>query len=132
MSEKYKEIIEDVNASFAENNLERFLAQCVDDVKWTMVGEMTTNGKDDIRRQMAKMDSEPPKITTDKIIVEGEFATAHGDMTMKDKDGKTVSYSFCDIYRFRDDKIAEIKAFVVKTERAKQAVEHKNSGESQD
>ena len=116
MSEKYKAIIEAVNASFVENNLEGFLAHCVDDVEWTMVGEMSVTGKDAIRREMAKMESEPPKITTDKIIVEGEFATSHGNMTMKDKEGKTVPYSFCDIYRFRDDKIVEIKAFVIKTE----------------
>ncbi len=86
-----------------------------------MVGEMTTRGKNAIRQQMAKMDSEPPKIKTDKIIVEGDFATAHGEMTMKDKDGKTIPYSFCDIYHFRDDKIVEIRAFVIKTEAKREA-----------
>lgn len=121
MSEKYKVIIEEVNTSFAKNNLEGFLAHCAEDVKWTMVGEMTTTGKDAIRQWMGKTDMEPPKITTDKIIVEGEFATAYGDMTMKDKEGKTVPYSFCDIYHFEGDKIVEIKAFVVKTEAKSEA-----------
>lgn len=121
MSEKYKAIIEEVNASFAENNLEGFLAHCADNVAFTMVGEATVTGKEAVRQQMGKMDSEPPKITTDKIIVDGEFAAAHGDMTMKDKAGKSVPYSFCDIYHFRDDKITELKAFVVKTEAKSEA-----------
>jgi uncharacterized protein len=37
-------------------------------------------------------------------------------MIMKEKDGKTVPYAYCDIYRFRDGKIAELNSFVIKTE----------------
>jgi ketosteroid isomerase-like protein len=37
-------------------------------------------------------------------------------MTMKEKDGKTVPYGYCDIYRFRDGKIVELNSFVIKTE----------------
>ena len=50
------------------------------------------------------------------VIAEGDFVVARGDMTMKDKDGKTVPYSYCDVYRFQGDKIAELNSFVVKTE----------------
>lgn len=122
MSEKYKAIIEEVIASFAENNLEGFLSHCAEDVEWTMVGEKTNKGKDAIRQWMKSMgDFEPPKVTTDKIFAEGEFATAYGNMTMKEKDGKTVPYSFSDIYRFQDDKIVEVKSFVIKTEAKSEA-----------
>jgi ketosteroid isomerase-like protein len=64
---------------------------------------------------------EPPKFTVANIIAEGDFVTLHGDMTMKDKDGKTVPYSYCDFYRFRGDKIAELRAFVIKTEAKSEA-----------
>ncbi len=114
MSENHKAIIQEVNMAFTENNLEGFLAHCADNVEWTMVGAMTTKGKDGIRQQMTDMNSEPPKIITNNVIAEGEFATAYGDMTMKE-DGKTVSYYFCDIYRFQDDKIVELKTLMVKT-----------------
>lgn len=116
MSEKNKEIIEKVNAAFAEGSIEGFLSFCAEDVEWTMVGDKTVKGKDAIRKWMASMDSEPPKFTVDNVIAEGDFAAAHGDMTMKDKDGKAASYSYCDIYRFRDEKIVELTAFVIKTE----------------
>jgi len=70
---------------------------------------------------MTTMDAEPPKFTVTNIIAEGDFAATHGDMTMKDKDGKLGQYSYCDIYRFRSDKIAELNSFVVKTQPQSQA-----------
>ena len=116
MSVKNKEIVEKVNASFAEGGMEGFLSFCADDVVWTMVGNKTVKGKQGIREWMASMDMEPPKFTVDNIIAEGDFVTAYGNMTMKEKDGKTAPYAYCDIYRFRDGKIAELNSYVVKTE----------------
>lgn len=96
--------------------MEGFLSFCADDVKWMMVGEKTVNGKDAIRQWLATMDFEAPKFTVGSIIAEGDFVAAHGDMTMKDKAGKTVPYYYCDIYRFRGEKIIELRSFVINTE----------------
>ena len=38
MSATHKEIIEQVNAAFAEGSAEGFLSFCAEDVTWTMVG----------------------------------------------------------------------------------------------
>jgi ketosteroid isomerase-like protein len=116
MSVKNKEIVDKVNAAFAEGSVEGFLSFCADDVVWTMVGDKTVKGKDAIRQWMASMDMEPPKFTVTHVIAEGDFVMAHGDMTTKDKDGKVVLYAYCDIYRFRGDKIVELRAFVIQTE----------------
>lgn len=116
MSSKNKEIVEMVNASFAEGGVEGFLSHCADDVVWTMVGNKSTRGKNAIREWMASMDMEPPQFTVDNIIAEGDFVTAYGNMALKEKDGKTVPYAYCDIYRFRDVKIVELNSFVIKTE----------------
>lgn len=116
MSTKNKEVVEKVNSSFAENDVEGWLSFCSDELVWTIVGDKTVTGKKAIREWMASMDIEPPKFTVDNIIAEGDFAMAHGDMTMKDKDGKTAPYAYCDIYRFRDGKIVELRSFVIKTE----------------
>jgi ketosteroid isomerase-like protein len=59
---------------------------------------------------------EPPKFTVHNVIAEGDFVTAYGDMAMQDKDGEVVPYAYCDIYRFRGDKIVELSAFVIQTE----------------
>ena len=59
---------------------------------------------------------EPPKFMVENLIAEGEFVTALGTISMKDEDGKMVDYSYCDVWRFRDGKMIELKAFVIKTE----------------
>jgi len=116
MSARNKDIVEKVNASFAEGGVEGFLSFCADDVTWTIVGDKTVKGKNAIREWMASMQMETPKFTVEKVFAADDFAAAHGEMTMKDKDGKTVPYAFCDIYRFRDGKIVELSSFVIKTE----------------
>jgi ketosteroid isomerase-like protein len=116
MSRKNKEIVAKVNAAFAEGSTEGFLSCCAEDVEWTMVGDKTVKGKAAIRKWLAEMGSEPPKFTVDNVIAEGDFVTAHGDMTMKDKEGRLVPYAYCDIYRFRDNKIVALSSFVIKTE----------------
>jgi ketosteroid isomerase-like protein len=117
MSERNKEIIAKVNAAFAEGSTEGFLAFCAEGVEWTIVGDKPVRGKDAIRKRMGSMDlSEPPKFTIDNVIAERDFVVAHGEMSMKEQGGKAVPYSYCDIYRFRDDKIVELRSFVIKTE----------------
>ncbi|MBA3560114.1 MAG: nuclear transport factor 2 family protein [Gemmatimonadaceae bacterium] len=115
MSAKTKEIVTKVNAAFAEGSVEGFLSFCSEDVEFRMVGAGAFKGKAAIREWMASMDSEPPTIAVDNVIAEGDFVTAHGDMTMKEGE-KVVPYSYCDIYRFRDDLIVELTGFVMKTE----------------
>ena len=78
MSTKNKEIVEKVNATFAEGGFEGFLSFCADDVVWSIVGDKTVKGKTAIREWMASMGIEPPKFTVDNIIAEGDFATAYG------------------------------------------------------
>jgi ketosteroid isomerase-like protein len=50
------------------------------------------------------------------LIAEGDFVTALGDLTIKDEDGKAAHYSYCDIWRFRGDKMVELRAFVIPAE----------------
>jgi uncharacterized protein len=116
MSAKSKEIVVKVDAAFAENNVEGFLSFCTDDVEWTMVGDRTVKGKEDIRRWLTSMGSDPPSLSPSGVIAEGDFVSAYGNMTLKDKSGEAVQYSYCDIYRFRGDKIVELRSFVIKTE----------------
>ncbi len=116
MSEQNKAILEKGNAAIAEGNNEGFLSFCADDTVWTFIGDKTLEGKEAVRQWMAMEYVEPPENTVANLIAEGDFLTALGDITVKDKDGKAAHYSYCDIWRFRDGKIVELKAFVIKTE----------------
>jgi ketosteroid isomerase-like protein len=57
---------------------------------------------------------EPPKFDVENLIAEGDFVSAIGKIRMKDEGGKVTDYSYCDVWRFRDGKMAELKAFVIK------------------
>jgi ketosteroid isomerase-like protein len=111
-----KDIVQRINEAFAENNLEKVLSFCTDDFTWTMVGDSTVSGKDPIRKWMASMNPQPPKFTIQDTVAEGDFVITRGDMTMQEKkNGPSIPYTFCDIYRFAGDKVAELTAFVIRT-----------------
>ena len=118
MSAKNKAVIEKVNEAFTRNDVEGLLSYCADDFNWTMVVDKPLQGKDDIRKFMASGPSDPPAFTVDVVVADGDFVTCTGEMTMKDDDGQVVPYSYCDVWRFDGDRIAELKAFVIKTTRA--------------
>ena len=56
----------------------------------------------------------------ENLIAEGEFLTAVGTITMRNQQGKMVDYSYCDIWRFRDGRMAELKAFVIEIKEVNQ------------
>lgn len=114
MIENNKEILIEANAAVTEGDYERFLSFSTDDVIWTFVGEETLNGKEAVRQYMSKTYLEPPKFKVDNLIAEGDFVTAIGEISLKDKDGNTDHYLYCDVWRFSGGKMAELKAFVVK------------------
>jgi len=116
MSDKNKAILEEANAAIAQGNYEGFLSFCADDMEWTFVGDKTLKGKEAVRQWMAITYIEPPKFRVANLIAEGDFVTALGDITMKDEDGKATHYSYCDIWRFRGDKMVELRAFVIPAE----------------
>ena len=119
MASNRKEIVRRINEAFAENNLEKVLSFCSDDFTWTMVGDSTVTGKTAIRKWMASMDPQPPQFTIRDIVAEGDFVVTRGDMTMaQKKNGPSIPYTFCDIYRFAGDQVAELTAFVIRTDKA--------------
>ena len=114
MIEANKATLKKANAAVTNGDNEGFLHFCTDDTKWTFVGEKTLKGKEAVRQYMAEAYVEPPKFMVEKLIAEGDFLTAIGKISMKDKHGKMVNYAYCDVWRFRDGKMAELNAFVIK------------------
>ncbi|WP_298741486.1 nuclear transport factor 2 family protein [uncultured Chitinophaga sp.] len=109
-----KAVLEKANAAITRGDYEGFLSFCTEDTTWTFVGEQTLKGKEAVRRYMATAYKEPPKFTVTNLIAEGEFVTALGHITIKDEDGGEVLYLYCDVWEFREGKMAELKAFVIR------------------
>lgn len=115
MNPNHKTILEKANAAITRGDNEGFLSFCTDDTEWTFVGDKTLRGKEAVRQYMVKAYAEPPKFRVENLIAEGEFVTALGKISMKNEDGRLVDYSYCDVWRFQDGKMAELKAFVIET-----------------
>ena len=117
MSDTNKAILTEANAAVAKGDHEGFLAHCTDDVEWTFVGEQTLKGKEAVLDYMRTTYVEPPTFSVAHLIAEGDFVTAVGDISLKDETGRVSHFAYCDVWRVRDGKLAELKAFVVKINR---------------
>jgi uncharacterized protein len=115
MSQAHKAILEKANAAIVEGDFEGFLKFCTEDTEWTFVGDRTLKGKEAVRQWMATTYKEPPVFKVRHLIAEGDFVTAVGEITLKDDDGKAGTHAYCDVWRFRDGRMAQLQAFVVET-----------------
>lgn len=122
MAENNKAILEKANPLIAKGDNEGFLAFCTDDTVWTYVGGETLRGKEAVPRFL-NASSEPSLFTADRLIADGDFLAALGDIAMKDEAGAWGPHAYCDVWRFRDGKMAELKAFVIKAQNSKAGAE---------
>lgn len=109
-----RSVLEKANAAITAGDNESFLSFCTEDTAWTFVGDRTLKGKEAVRLYMRSAYLEPPKFMVETMISEGDYLTAVGKISLKGDDGKMVNYSYCDVWRFKDGKMAELKAFVIK------------------
>jgi len=113
MPENHKEILKKANAAIGRGDYEGFLRYCTDDTKWTFVGERTLKGKEAVRQWMASTYKEPPQFEVHRMVAEGDFVIAMGEISLKNEAGTTARHAYCDVWRFRDGRMAELQAFVI-------------------
>ncbi|OOQ60865.1 nuclear transport factor 2 family protein [Mucilaginibacter pedocola] len=113
MNTDNKTILTRANEFVTNGDNEGFLNFCTDDVIWEFVGDRTLEGKEAVREYMKANYIEPPQFNVEQLIAEGEMVTAIGTIRMKNESGAMVNYAYCDVWRFRDGKMASLKAFVV-------------------
>ena len=106
-------ILHTANEFVSKGDYESFLAYCTSETKWVFIGERILNGKEEVRAYMKEFYVEPPVFNVEKAIEEGEFVMVTGEIRLKNKAGKYEHFDYCDIWRFEDGKIAELKAFVI-------------------
>ncbi len=106
-------ILHKANEFVKNGDYESFLAYCTSNTKWVFVGERILNGKEEVRAYMKEFYLEPPVFSVEKAIEECNFVMVTGEIRLKNKAGKYEHFDYCDIWRFEDGKIAELKAFVI-------------------
>jgi predicted SnoaL-like aldol condensation-catalyzing enzyme len=106
-------ILLDANQLVREGKYEEYLSYLTEDSKWVFVGERTLLGKEAVRQYMKEFYLAPPIFDMERSIEEGNFVTATGNISLKNVDGSYSHYSYCDIWRFDNGKLAEVKAYVI-------------------
>lgn len=114
MSELHKNVLQQANAAVSRGDNEGFLSFCTDDIVWSTVGGETLRGKEAVRAWMVDGYAEPPKFTVRDLVAEGDLVVAVGEIESKDEQGRPVRNAYSDVWRFRDGKMAELRAFVVR------------------
>lgn len=108
-----KKILQMANESLLKGDNEGFLKHCSEDMVWDFVGDTILRGKDVVREWMSVNYKEPPRFVITHIIAENDLVNLMGTTLVKNEQGKDVLYEACDVWRFRDGKMVELKAFVI-------------------
>ena len=106
-------ILHEANEFVKKGNYKSFLDYCTQDTKWVFVGERILEGRDKVGAYMKEFYLEPPVFTVEKTIEEDDYVTVTGEITLKAANGTYIQYDYCDVWRFENGKIAELKAFVI-------------------
>ena len=114
-SERNRATLEAANAAVTRGDNEGFLAFCTDDTRWEFVGDRTLEGKEAVRRWMETAYREPPQFSVAHMVAEGDFVVAIGRIATKDDAGEETDSAYCDVWNFRDGKMAGLRAFVIRT-----------------
>ncbi len=113
MSTANIQTIHAVNRAFEAGRIEDFLACCTPDIRWTMIGLGTWIGADAIRAGMAGCSDRLPRIAVDQVFADEADGTADGTVLIPRADGSFATLLYCDVYRFRDGKVAELKSYCI-------------------
>ena len=108
-----KQILQQANAAITKGDYEGFLEYCTESTTWHFIGDQVLKGKQAVRDYMAKVYTEPPEFEVEHLIAENDFVTALGTIKLNDEAGNKHQYDYCDVWRFVNGKMAELKAFVI-------------------
>jgi uncharacterized protein len=108
-----KAILMKANALVSQGDHEGFLALSADDVVWEFVGDRVLQGKEAVRAYMKEVYVEPPVFDVHTAVAEGDHVTVIGKISLNVEHGSKVDYEYCDVWKFRDGMMAELKAFVI-------------------
>lgn len=116
---RIEEFLQKFNEAFVQNDINHIVDCTTDDIIWTMIGDKTIRGKEDLTVSMNEMkDASGLQLKIDTIIIDGNRAAVDGSMSMEDKEGMRKTFNFCDLYKLilEDDiKISELRSYVIAT-----------------
>lgn len=114
---KNKEILEKANAALKKGNIEGFLSSCTEDTVWEFIGDKTLVGIHAVREYLNETYSDSTDFTIELMTEDDDYVMQMGEILLKDDKGEMTNYLACDVWKFREGKMAELKAFVIKNDK---------------
>lgn len=112
LSGPHQHVLNAANDAISRGDNDGFLEYCTEDTKWEFVGDRTLNGKAEVRQWLKEAYQRPPLNRVEHLIEDGDTLVAVGEISTFE-DGQTVQRRYCDVWRLRDGKLAELQAFVI-------------------
>lgn len=105
--------LKDISEQFAKGNMkfvEPYLAQ---GVTWNILGSASVTGKDQVLEvnKMAQLEAFP-KITIKHVVAEGNSVVVESTGEARTKSGKPYNQSYCEVFRFMNEKLQEITTYL--------------------
>ncbi|WP_194755952.1 nuclear transport factor 2 family protein [Aliidiomarina indica] len=111
-----KEFLTTFNQAWVDNDIDTIVQGVTNDIHFRMATDETgVHGKEAFKiwlKDMLISDVEMD-VTTDRMIISGDEAVLSGRIRMIEQDGTQKQFTFCDLYRLRDGKVAELVAYVM-------------------
>lgn len=108
-----KTVLKTANEAISAGDVEGFLAFCDHDIHWEVMGGASIQGKEALRQWMMSEYVKPPRFSVADLVAEDDLVVAIGQIEGRDSDGNPTMSSYSDVWRFRDGKMVELRAFVV-------------------
>lgn len=102
-----------ISEEFAKGNLEFVEAYLATDIKWNILGDSPIIGIQQVLEvsKMQQLESFPV-ITIKNIVAEGDYVVVESTGEAKTKNGNPYNQTYCDVFRFSEDKLQEITTYL--------------------
>ena len=104
----------DIVMELSKGNMQAVSNYLADDIQWKMVGYTTLSGKEEVLKfaQSAVMDA---TFSNTSFVEAGDQFTVEGTCRPVANPEK-ISAEYCDIYRFKGDKVVELVSYYIELE----------------
>jgi ketosteroid isomerase-like protein len=112
-----KQTVERYLDGFRKNDHEQILDCLTDDIEWTVFGGFNLTGKEAYDAAIeAPGFVAPPDLEVVRMVEEGDTVMAELTGSVKRDTGETMRMSMAEVFRMRDGKICERRAWVIPLE----------------
>jgi uncharacterized protein len=113
MKTENNQLLIKISEEFAKGNLEFAGLHLADDMQWNILGENPIIGKEEVLEVSKMLQLESfPVITIKNIVAEGDFVVIESTGKATTKSGKPYNQSYCDIFKFKDEKLIEVTTYL--------------------